>query len=300
MAYITGEAANHRAMLGILRDYLTADPGLVAAGQNWTQVGASYTPEAGGFVSLRGPGASGVDQIFLTLQSQTTEVTGLYNIRMRGHTAYSEQSPSTDPPGNNSGWVYTLLSNTPIRYWIIANGRRFILITAVNARYDVLYGGFILPEHLPSDWSYPLLIGGSASDHLSNSNTTISHRNFWDTRDTAFLFTPAQSWRTFDNYTGSGAVNTATTNVMYSIDWNPNFRYNFTRTLDGQPWISPGRITELGGLVQNTLGVYDGVFFVSNVGLVAESIITVSGVDYLVVPNVFRTTNYDLAAIRLE
>lgn len=302
MAYITGEASNHFNLLEVLRDFLKTNPALVAAGQNWTQVGGTTGAIAhNSFVSLRGPGMSGTDQIFLTLQAYSDVPQGIYCLRMRGHTAYNPAVPSIDPPGNNSPWAYAALVNSPIRYWIVANGRRFVMVASANNRYDVMYGGFILPEHLPSDWSYPLLIGGSASGYIQASDTSIAHRNFWDTRDTASLFVPAQTWRTFNNYSNTGNVNSSLNNQMYSIDWSSSFNLNaLARTIDNQPWISPGRICELGGSQRNTLGVYDGVFFTPSQGAVIEGLITVDGVDHLVVSNVFRNADSNLAAIRLE
>ena len=48
MPYVTGTAANYRDLVGKLRDFLTADSALVAAGQNWSLLSgpASGTPAA--------------------------------------------------------------------------------------------------------------------------------------------------------------------------------------------------------------------------------------------------------------
>ena len=297
MAYTTGEAANHLDMLVRLRDYLVSN--------GWAQVGGQTGAVASGdFVSLSGPGLSGTDQILLTVQAFTNAPAGVFSLRMSGHTAYNPALPTIDPPGLNSPWVYAPLVNDRIRYWIVVNGRRFILIAKVNNRYDVFYGGFILPEHLPSDWSYPFLIGGSANAYMQSSVDTVHHRNFWSGYNSGYLFTPSQVWRAMNNYRADGFVQPLS-DALSSIDWRQGAGLTaYTRTLDDQPWISRGRIAEFfdgdAGSPRNMLGHYDGVFYTPAAGAVIESLIEHGGKQYLVVPNVYRTSDLNVAAICLE
>ena len=299
MAYITGEANNHLDLLAVLRDFLTSGPG-------WSVVGgvASGAVAHDQFVSLKGPGLGGTDQVFLTIKTHTNTPAGVYSLQMRGHTAYNPSVPSDAPPGLNSPWVYLPLINDPIRYWFVANGRRFIAVCKANNRYDVFYGGFILPEHLPSDWSYPFLIGGSANAYMQSSVDTVRHRNFWNGYNSGYLFTPSQVWRAMNNYRADGFVQPLS-DALSSIDWRESAGLTtYTRTLDGQPWISRGRIAEFfdgdAGSPRNMLGHYDGVFYTPAAGAVIESLIEHGGKRYLVVPNVYRTSDLNVAAICLE
>ncbi|MGH8037003.1 MAG: hypothetical protein ACREPD_04605, partial [Stenotrophomonas sp.] len=87
MAWKTGTAANHRDLLQQLRDFLTADAALVAAGQQWAVVGgvASGALAANDFVSLKGRGLAGADEIFVSLQAYTVASSNYYNLALRGH-----------------------------------------------------------------------------------------------------------------------------------------------------------------------------------------------------------------------
>lgn len=311
MAYITGEATNHLNLLGILRDFLTSNGDLVGAGQEWEQIGGQTgTIVAGDFVSLRGPGLGGTDQILLSLFAYSNAAAAHYLIGMRGHTAYNPSVPSFNPPGLNSPWAYVPLINATIRYWIVGNGRRFICVAKSNNRYDVLYGGFMLPEHLPADWPYPLLIGGSATDYRQNSTDDVWHSNFWRSPGNGFLFTPEQQWRAMQNVQNNTNANDGSeyspdAGRLMSVDWKNNIGYSteFTRTLDGEPWLRRGRLAQYSTSdlnPKNFLGHYDGVFFTPSAGAVIEGIVEQGGKDYLVIANVYRNSTGQVAAICLE
>lgn len=311
MAYITGEAANYLNLLEVLRDFLTTDESLVADGQQWTQIGGSTGALASGdFVSLRGPGLGGTDQILMSLDSVTNVAAGQYNLRLRGHTAYNEDNPTVSPPGLNSPVVNMPLVNAPIRYWIVASGRRFILVAKSNNRYDVMYGGFVLPRHLPSDWPYPLLIAGSSPSSAVSSSDAYNHTNPWRSAETSFLFTPQQLWRPLKNIVSSGsnnnngADNSPTQGDLICAEWSTNMGVSaFARTLDGQPWLQQGSLAQFGtsGVeARNFLGHFDGIYFTPAAGATVESTIEYDGGQYLVVPNVYRNSDGQMAAIHLE
>ena len=299
MAYVTGTATNHLDLLAKLRDFV------ITAG--WEVVGgvAAGAVAHGDFVSLKGIGLGGTDQIFLTLKAHTNDPAGIYSLQMRGHTAYNEAVPSDTPPGLNSPWVYLPLINDAVQYWFVANARRFIAVCKANNRYDVFYGGFILPEHLPSDWAYPVLIGGSASSLMAAASESVGHRNFWSCPSgCAYLFTPGATWRAMENHHSSTGGTLSPNNTLCSVDWHNDLSFsNKARAIDNSPWLQEGRIVEYAVSTldrRNFLGVYDGLLYTPSAGAVVEQIITHGGKDYLVVSNVFRNTDNSLAAVCLE
>ncbi|HEL3182202.1 TPA: hypothetical protein UME25_004380, partial [Stenotrophomonas maltophilia] len=95
MAWATDTAANITDLMTRLRDFLTSNAALVAANQQWQVVGgvASGAIAAGDFVSLKGRGLAGEDEIYLSLQAWVVPASNYYNIRMRGHTAYNPALP---------------------------------------------------------------------------------------------------------------------------------------------------------------------------------------------------------------
>lgn len=325
MAWATDTAANITDLMARLRDFLTTNAALVAANQQWQVVGgvASGPIAANDFVSLKGRGLAGEDEIYLSLQAWVVPASNYYNMRMRGHTAYNPDLPGIlTQPGANSNYVSILGVNSPIKYWFIANGRCFKVITRINGRYDALYAGFILPEHLPGDWSYPLFIGGSflGSNGVASLDT-YGHSNFWnaiadgqsnDALSQGYLFTPMQAWLPVRN--GYTTTNVATGRI--TMPWNPYVgNQNVRSCLDGQRWLQRGQLMAVGwtsGSVDRGsrvsevpeggqfYGSFDGVFYTPAFGATAEQIATVNSVDHLLVPNVYRTGDGQYAAFALE
>lgn len=311
MAYATGVAANYLDLASKLRDFLTTNVDLVAAGQEWTQIGGptSGTIASTDFLSFRGEGLTGTDQVLVTVKPFTDTGGNYFNLAARGHTSYNTSAPSDTPLGANSGWAPILLGNSAINYWFIANGRRFIVITKFNSRYDALYAGFILPEHLPSDWSYPLFVGGSCWDPTTPaSNSDIAHSNFWHPamegstnlyRSAAYLFSPASAWVPLANIYYPSTTNRA--RCVYP--WAGG-KHNVKRLLDGTPWIQRGILFANGNSDQvpeggSYYGAFDGVCYTPSDGATSEQIITVGGKDYILIQNVFRTDLGRFAAIEL-
>lgn len=324
MAWATDTAANITDLMARLRDFLTTNAALVAANLQWQVVGgvASGPIAAGDFVSLKGRGLAGEDEIYVSLLAQVVPASNYYNLTLRGHIAYNPAAPSIDPPGANSNYISILGVNSPIKYWFIASGRCFKVITRINGRYDAMYAGFILPEHLPGDWSYPLFIGASyLGRNAQASLDDYSHSNFWNpsadgrsntSLSQSYLFTPMQSWLPIRNAYGTSAIVTG----RIASPWCRSLRnQNVRGCLDGQRWLQRGQLIGIGwssGSVDRGnrvdempeggqfYGSFDGVFYTPSFGATAEQIATVGSVDHLLVPNVFRTGDGEFAAFALE
>lgn len=316
MATTTGTANNYLDLLTKIRDYLVGTAG-------WTQIGGTAvgTPISGDtqYVSLQGPGLDDADQIMVTMQPFSASANNAYSIRVRGHTAYV--NPGVDQPGADSPWVYLLTMNSPVTYWIVANGRRFIVIVKTSSRYDAMYAGFILPEHLPTDWSYPLYIGASSyTGTLSQANDEVTHSNFWFPIATsdgniyptgAYLFSPVQAWVPIRNGWPAGNNNT---NFLergrMTLPWSRVCRQNLRRQLDGEPWFRLGQLAAFGRTAGGPdgdvpeggmfYGSFDGVYYTPAFGATAEQESEVGGVTYKMFPNVGRTADGHFAAIVME
>lgn len=315
MATTTGTASNNFDLLTKIRDYLVGTIG-------WTQIGGVESgpiTELAQFVSLQGPGLTGDDQILVTLQPFSAEANNAYSVRVRGHTAYT--APGVSQPGSDSPWAYMLTLNAPVTYWIVANGRRFIVIVKNGSRYDAMYAGFILPEHLPSDWSYPLFIGASNyTGSQSQATDDLTHSNFWNPIATgssntasgsAFLFSPMQAWVIIRNGNpSSGSVSVHTTGRL-TIPWSNVFLQNYRRQVDGEPWFRRGQLAGIARASNGTAdsdvpeggtfyGSFDGVFYTPAFGATAEQEAVVGGVTYKMFPNIGRTSDGQFAAIAME
>lgn len=317
MAVKTGTATGYWDMLAQLRDFAVDDC-------NWEQVGGQTgaLTSDDDYVSLKGPGLSGTDQILVSLQPYSASANNAYSIRVRGHTAYT--APGTTQPGSDSPWRYALMVNAPMTYWFVGNGRHVKAIFKSGSRYDAMYFGLLLPEHLPGDWSYPLYIGASSPDgDVPQSSDGPSHSNFWQpigaTETTgagnpdscAFVFSPMQAWVPMRNARAAGATFLYPDTGRATIPWSGYFQQNVRRLLDGEPWFVRGQVAVFarnsGGTASvevpeggQMLGSFDGVFYTPSFGASAEQEAVVGGKTYKMFPNIGRTSDSHFAAFLME
>lgn len=307
MAWATGTASNHRDLMAKIRDFLTANADLVALGQQWVQLAGptTGTPDGNDEFVFQGPGLAGDDEVIVSMTVFEDTGLGYYALYGRGMTGYNPDLPINEQPGAGPVGARLLLANLALTYWIIANGRCFKVIAKVGSVYDQCYMGLILPEHMPADWPYPLFVGG-CSDTVSRDNGDVSdyRRAFWNSheRANAHLLNAGLAWRSVGNWYSSNDNDTS--DYVSTIPWNSVFYNQKVRgTLDDQPVLTPG------GLVtsQETdsdngifYGRFDGVFHVTAFETLAEQTITIAGKDYLVVPDIFRTSDGHMAAYALE
>ena len=330
MAYETGTATSYADLLAKLRTFLTTNASLSTAGQLWEVIGgvASGTPVDNDYVSLRGPGLSGDDDVFVSIRLRATPASNYYNWEIYGHTSYNPSLPGVDQPGNPPAPVSLLLTNSSIVYWFLASGRHFKVVTRISGRYDASYAGLALPDHTPLDWSLPFFIAGSSYKVTDGGATDDSwaHTNFWQPNSetnaqgsigTAYLLNPGGAWRAVRNNAGSAisAESSPSNGPIVSPSHGALWPRNVRRCLDGSAWlhrlnlcqIGDGAGVRSGGAVEygapdggNWYGSLDGVFYTPAFGASAEEIVTIGGVDYLLIPNIARTGDGMFAAFALE
>lgn len=323
MAYTTGTATGYLDLLGKLRDFLTTNTALVNAGQQWQVIGgvASGTPVSGDYISFKGPGLTGTDQVLCTIATTSSVSGGYYNWRLYGHTGYNTSLPGPVQSGGSPAGPAMLLTNNSFAYWFIANGRCFKVVTRISGRYDAIYLGLLLPDHTPQDYPYPMYVGGSASSSsILASNDTLAHCNFWvgssydSVTSNAYVLTPGSAWRKVVD-----SINDSTGHRQYgmhSLPWNNYiFQIRLRRPIDDSGWLMRGTLAEVGegsgvdsGGAPTTdapdgglwVGSYDGVFYTPSFGATAEEIITLGSTGHLLLPNIARTGSSTFAALALE
>lgn len=311
MATVTGTASNYLDLIGKLRDFLKTDTTLVGLGQQWTQLSGptSGTPVVSDELVFRGPGLAGADQVLVGIRMISNTGIGSFNVGLQGMTAYNPAVPLASQTNSHSA-AWMLLVNVPITYWFVANGRRFIVIARVGSTYEQAYAGFILPEHLPEDWRYPMFVGASSYlETLVNADNSLVHTAYWNGNastsspsisalstgylcDAAALFLPVAN-------RGGGTTNFAhVLTEQYHLGLTLN---NFRQSLTGQPILNRVALAVNNILAgKNFYGCFDGVFHVPALGVVAEQTVTISSVNYMIFPNVFRSDDGNMCAIALQ
>ena len=310
MAWTTGTASNYRDLYDRLVTFLTTDAALVAAGQQWTVL-RNTSDSSNQELIIKAPGLSAADNIYCGLRTSENAPSGYWLWDLQGFIGYNGANTFANQPGAIPGsWIPRLaLWNQPIPYWFVANGRRVVVVAKVSTVYEAAYLGFVLPYATPGQYPYPLLVGGSMTGERGYlySNTSSNHRHFTDPGETqqnnaytaCMLRAPGGDWRAYQNaynpsseqrYDGPRQV------------WPKNVRnmVEERQALDGSYVLTPLMLSDYSSAADhNLVGELDGCYHVSGFGNAAENLVTVAGVDHLVVQNVYRTAQREYWALRL-
>jgi hypothetical protein len=263
------------------------------------------------------PGNGGLDEIIVGAKTFHDVGTDYYNWRLGGFTAFNSGVAFNQQAGYvggasqaHSSPVLTLWNST-IPYWILANGRRVIIVAKVSTVYVSAYLGFMASYMAPGAFPYPLIVGGNLAFTTEPGVTSSSWRwsyagnemrNFAipyasnlssDSQSQLTLRLSGGQWRGFD-CSNSESVYGQVWPYAYvdqggNYDWRPN--------LDGGYPLLP---VVLADETPNVYGELDGVHGLSGFSQGSENTVTIGGIPYLVVQNVFRTTKADFFAVRLS
>lgn len=345
MAYITGTAADHTALWNTLLDFLQNNASLVTAGQAWTKV---WEAAPSNEVVLKGPGLSGTEEVFVAMKrvdaARVPDESEIYISACTGviatATSYLGHVNSMSRPPR------TFLSSSPMQYWMVANGRRFVVVIKISTIYQAMYGGFFLPYGSPTQYPYPMFVGGStgfegystayrvdswregaqaAYSHFVYPLSVNSSGSWYDSP--AMMLRPEGTWLA-GTYLQTESVNSfdrflvgprATCSYLASdspVDtWSSDYesisgrlgseviRSKIMTGLNNEIPLTPVtlfRANRTSSPEPITFGVLDGVYVAAGVGNFAENIVTIGGVDHLVVPNVMRTGTLEYWALGLE
>ncbi|WP_290906555.1 discoidin domain-containing protein [Aquabacterium sp.] len=232
---------------------------------------------------VKGPGAAGVDQVFVGLQRYALSTADWFNWRACAFIGYVSGNVFASQPGASPARGLPLWDQS-IPYWFVANGRRFAVVAKVSTVYEALYGGLVLPYATPAQYPYPVMIGATLGTDSSTrwSDASAGHSAYTYSPGTLALRNVVGSWLSPDLHpTAPGA----------SVGL-----YNY-RPAPGDSY--PLLPIELEDSGPNRYGYLDGVFFTPGYSAAVEDVVQVGGVDYLMVENVFRTGVRDFWALKL-
>lgn len=262
------------------------------------------------------PGNGGLEQIFVGVK-EFHDVGGDYwNWRLGGFTAFNSGQTFEQQAGylggNNQAHPSPVLTlwNSTIPYWIVASGRRVVLVAKISTVYVSMYLGLMNTYMAPGAFPYPLVVGGNlafqSEPGVGSANWRWSYSGN-EMRAFPFGFPNAMSgfyqsplalrlasgiWTGFDLSSGEtifGQIWPYAYVLAGSFDWRPN--------LDGGYAMLP---IVLFDSTPNVYGELDGVLATTGFSQGAENTITENGIAHLVVQNVFRNTKQDFFTVRLS
>lgn len=249
-------------------------------------------------IILKGIGLAGADQVFVGIRVVGIHSDTIHNWEIKGLTGASGSSTFDLQPGASPS-VFTAFWDQSIPFWIVVNGRRFIVVGKVSSTYHSLYAGFMLPYATPTEYPYPLFIGGEEDAATVFSNTGANFSFFADPQlNSARLRDNIGTWNGFDNET-SGFIAWPLDGALSARDWMA-----VQQALpSGESVMYPVNLMDSASttlpLDLSLLGVLDGVYAVSGHTISSETLLTVSAVDHVVIQNIFRVARENFMAIKL-
>jgi hypothetical protein len=289
MAYTSGTAANYKDLLSRMVTF--------AAANGWVVLEQSETR-----VYLKGTGLAGLDEIYCGVETYEDPVNGRYNWNLVGSWGYrAGRDLNAQPVSSNSGlaaYVAGHFWNTAIPYWMVCTPRRIIMAAKVGTTYQTIHLGLINPPATEGQYPYPLFIGGSlcgASATALAKNYSDTMAAFWSTSNTTRgrLSVPGGAWGWLGNGTGTPLNPYVSTSFLSSV-----YEATMLTGLDGSYLLEPVSLVADSG--PKIFGTIDGLVRVTGYNNTAENIITVAGVNYLVLPDGSRSGAGDFCALRLN
>lgn len=251
-----------------------------AAGVAWELL--EGTP--GGAVILKGKGHSGTDEIFVGFSSYWNVSSDYYNLLVWGFTGYVPGNSFTTQPGARRSAVPA--HNQRIDFWLTMTPQRIAAGLKVGTPvYESFYIGKMLPYCRPNQFPYPMVVGGMLAANTTPAtrySDTAHSMPYKGNRSNLALRDNAGNWLQVECYPWN---NDQITGSTYQI-----------KDTNGQYPLLPIVLTDANGIY----GELEGVYFISGFNNVVENTLTINGVDYIVIEDVYRTGFSDYYALRMD
>lgn len=237
---------------------------------------------------LKAPGLSGTEEIYVGLRTYESAAADYFNLTAAGFTGYVPGNTFATQPGVLMRGVPA--HNLRIDYWLTLNGQRLVLAMKVGTPvYESLYLGKILPYARPSQFPYPVLVGGMLLDEGATRFSETTHRCWVKGADWGPVYDCARlrfndgQWLKTEAYPFG---NTALANATYAL-----------RDTDGVWPVTP---VVLHNATSGMFGELDGVFHITGFNNAVENTFVLDGQAHVVMQDVWRTGFNDYYAIRMD
>lgn len=251
----SGGQRAHEAMLEIIAA-LAEDNGWQI--QRFIQTGDSHE------LILKGEGLSGQEEIFTGVRTYQNEFADYYNLAVAGFTGYVAGNAWSAQPGFLESGVPA--HNQHIDYTLAINPQRIAMALKVGTPvYESAYVGKMLPYARPTQYPYPLVVGGMLNGAAATRYSDTSHsmpyigsrpglRMRW--LDGSYIQPRTYPWQINTYLAGGGSASQL-------------------RDTGGSYPVLPVILND----ANNLYGELDGIFYVSNFNNTVESVIQMGGTE---------------------
>ncbi len=278
----SGGKLAHQNMLQVVKEFAEAN--------GWTVL-RFIDNTASHELILKAPGLSGLEEIFVGLRTYESAAADIYNMTAAGFVGYVTGNAFNAQPGAALRGVPA--HNQRIDYWLTLNGQRLVLAMKVGTPvYESMYLGKILPYARPSQYPYPLAVGGMLPDEGLTRFSDTTH-SAWVKGSTARAINPSSdvlrlrfndgSWRAVESYPWCNSLLAGSgTNIRPT----------------GQHY--PLLPVQLSDATSGLFGELDGVVHITGFNNAVENTLQVNDQTWVVMQDAWRTGHTDYYAIRMD
>lgn len=273
----------HQKMLEVVATF--------AAAHGWTVLRFDDTLAKHELI-LKGTGLSGEEEIFAGMRCYQNANADIYNMAAAGFIGYVPgNSFETQPQALIRG---VPAHNQRIDYWLTLNGQRLVLAMKVGTPvYESMYLGKFLPYARPSQYPYPVAVGGMLPTESETRFSETSH-TVWAKGSIGRAVAPVSSDVLRFRF------NDGTWRQPQCYPWNNSYLCGGGSRIRDTNGHYPLTAVQLVDSALGVLGELDGVFHISGFNNAVENTLTVGGHTYVVIQDVWRTGHIDYYAIRMD
>ncbi|WP_017905311.1 hypothetical protein [Pseudomonas asplenii] len=185
------------------------------------------------------------------------------------------------------------LHNQAFKVWLTVSDRRICGVCRISNTYHSFYLGYLLPFAPTDVYQFPGFVGANG-DGTTWSTTTDGVQSFVFGRTSgrpSRVCLPTASWQSVK----MGSVGNYAIDFAYVWPFDNDIS-SLGKTIAGDHVLYPAFVVSSKLSAEATaddgiwLGYLDGIYAISNDGTTSETVVTVDGVNYLVIPNVFRAS----------
>lgn len=185
--------------------------------------------------------------------------------------------------------------NSPMPFWFFINDNRVVIVLRCNSSYNSAYLGKIEQYGSPMQYSNPIFVGGNASSYtMNNSSTSSSNECFIFEKSNKRNNCGSALKKENNNWVAFSNNSTTLSDGFGAIYPTSNLGILNNTTTDGDYLIEPIVVYS----DTSAAGELENIFWIPGVSLSAEATITINAEDYIIFPNVFRTTEKDYYCIK--
>ena len=255
-----------------------------------------YTDQIGGGLWWHGEG-DGTQAIYCGIRLETNAGLQIWNWVHRCATGFSPSQTWSVQPGVSDKY-YSAFVDTNVLYWIIGSGRRYCVGSKSGSTYHGMYQGLFLPFGSPAEYPLPIANLGQNDVATAYNSGLVDFNVFCFPDRSGEIRTVDGLWLEAADIATTGFIQLwPAASVGYNVEgvWDNHENY----PNNGDHILFPIVIIRgpAGGisvpLGTDTFGVLDGVRRVTGFGNAAETILTISAVDHVVLQNTNESTRHN-------